>query len=161
MAWRPIFLLRDLMIALRVWAYRSTMGMDIGPGVKLSLQAHLDLTNPSGVHIGADTYIAFGAVILAHDMSRVLHTDTYVGANCFVGANAIIMPGVHVGDHCIVGSGAVVTRDVPTGSIVVGNPARIARSGISTGRWGVLTAAFAAAVAEEIAQKAEASDGHS
>jgi hypothetical protein len=43
----------------------------------------------------------------------------------FVGARAIIMPGVEVGDRCIIGAGSIVTRSVPSGAVAVGNPARI------------------------------------
>lgn len=116
--------------------------MDIHPDVKISLKANLDFTNPRGVHIDEGTYIAFRAVILAHDMSRLLHTNTYIGRNCFIGAHAIIMPGVRVGDGCIVGTGAVVTKDVPSHSIVVGNPAKVVRSGIKTVKWGILEGAY-------------------
>ena len=128
--------------------------MDIGKDVFVSLRARLDFTNPRGIHIGDGTYVAFNSVIFAHDMSRVLHTHTYVGSNCFIGAQAIVMPGVRVGDECIVGSGAVVTKDVPSGSIVAGNPAKIIRSGIRTIRWGILAEAYAAAVAREQMSKA-------
>jgi len=47
-----------------------------------------------------------------------------IGRDCWIGANAVILPGVHLGDRVIVGAGAVVTRDVPPGATVVGNPAR-------------------------------------
>ena len=96
-----------------------------------------------------DTYIAFDAVILAHDLTRLLHTDTYIGRNCFIGARSIIMPGIHIGDECIVGSGSVVTKDVPSHSIVGGNPARIIRSGIRTREWGILADAFEEAASIE------------
>ena len=139
---------RDTLIRGQLWFYRR-MGMDIGHDVQVSLRAQLDFTNPRGIHIGDGTYVAFDSVIFAHDMSRVWHTDTYVGANCFIGAQAIIMPGVRVGDECIVGSGAVVTKDVPSGSIVAGNPAKIIRSGIRTVQWGILAEAYEAAVARE------------
>ena len=132
------------------------MGMDIGKDVRVSLRARLDFTNPRGIHIGDGTYVAFDSVIFAHDMSRLLHTHTYVGSNCFIGAQAIIMPGVRVGDECIVGSGAVVTKDVPSGSIVAGNPAKIIRSGIRTIRWGILAEAHAAAVSSEQKLKTQA-----
>ena len=70
-------------------------------------------------------------------------------ANCFIGAQAIIMPGVRVGDECIVGSGAVVTKDVPPGSIVAGNPAKIIRSAYEPSNGGSLAEAHAAAIARE------------
>ena len=137
--------LRNTIISLQIWFLRRMLGMDIGKDVRISLRARLDFTNPRGIHIGDGTYVAFDSVIFAHDMSRLLHTHTYVGRNCFIGAQAIVMPGVRVGDQCIVGSGAVVTRDVPSGSIVAGNPAKIIRSGIRTVRWGILAEADAAA----------------
>jgi acetyltransferase-like isoleucine patch superfamily enzyme len=135
--------MRDGPIAVRLWFLRKILKMDIHPSAKISLKANLDLTNPMGVHIGKDTYIAFHAVILAHDMSRLIMTDTYVGQNCFIGAYSIVMPGVRIGDECIVGSGSVVTADVPSYSIVVGNPAKIIRSGIRTRKWGILEDAYA------------------
>jgi len=116
--------------------------MDIGKHVCISLRARMDFTNPRGVHIGEGTYVTFDSVILSHDMSRLMHLDTYIGKNCFIGAKAIIMPGVRVGDSCIVGSGAVVTKDVPSGSIVAGNPAQIVKTGIVTSRWGILKEAY-------------------
>jgi serine acetyltransferase len=123
--------------------------MDIHPTVKISLRANLDLTNPSGIHIDEGTYIAFHAVVFAHDMSRLIMTDTYIGKNCFIGSYSIIMPGVRVGDESVVGSGSVVTVDVPPHSIVGGNPAKILRSGIRTLKWGVIEDAYARAMATE------------
>jgi len=121
--------------------------MNVHPDVQISLKAHLDLTNPQGVHIDEGTLVAFGAVILSHDMARALSTDTYIGRNCFIGAHAIVLPGVRIGDGCIVASGSVVTKDVPANSIVGGNPAKIIRSNIRTRKWGVLEEAYLEAVA--------------
>lgn len=44
--------------------------------------------------------------------------------NAWIGASAIILPGVTVGENAIVAAGAVVTKDVPDNMIVGGNPAR-------------------------------------
>jgi acetyltransferase-like isoleucine patch superfamily enzyme len=140
---------RGLLMRARLFYFRKIMKMDIHPDVKISLKANLDQTNPGGVHIAEGTYIAFDAVVLAHDMSRVWHANTYIGQNCFIGARAVIMPGVRIGDQCIVGSGAVVTKDVPSQSIVVGNPAAVVRSGIRTLRWGILEDAYRDALAVE------------
>ncbi|WP_262269054.1 MULTISPECIES: type B chloramphenicol O-acetyltransferase [Microvirga] len=53
--------------------------------------------------------------------------DTVVGSDVWIGAEAMIMPGVRIGHGAIVGSRAVVTRDVEPYAIVVGNPARMTR----------------------------------
>jgi acetyltransferase-like isoleucine patch superfamily enzyme len=46
---------------------------------------------------------------------------------CYLGAGAMILPGVTVGEKAVVGAGAVVTRDVPPGVLVAGVPARVVR----------------------------------
>jgi acetyltransferase-like isoleucine patch superfamily enzyme len=43
----------------------------------------------------------------------------------WVGANAVILPGVTIGEHCVVAAGAVVTKDVPPHSLVAGVPAKV------------------------------------
>jgi len=111
-------------------------GMDIHPTVVMSLSARLDKTHPRGIHIGEGTYIAFDAAILAHDMTRALKTDTFIGRNCFIGARSIILPGVTIGDGSVVGSGSVVTKSVPPASVVAGNPAQIIKSGIEVLQFG-------------------------
>lgn len=60
---------------------------------------------------------------------RVVKTgEIHLKKKAWLGARAIILPGVTVGENAIVGSGAVVTKDVPDNSIVVGSPARVIRT---------------------------------
>ena len=48
-----------------------------------------------------------------------------IGDNVWLGAGAIVLPGVTIGDDTVVGAGAVVTRDLPAGVLAVGNPAKV------------------------------------
>lgn len=105
-------------------------GMDIDPTAQFSLSSKFDKTNPRGVHIGPESYIAFDAAILTHDLTRGLYLDTWIGRRCFIGARSIILPGVRIGDECVIGSGSVVTKDVLPNSLVAGNPAKVIRSNI-------------------------------
>ncbi len=88
--------------------------------------------------------------MLTHDFVGGYHRDTRIGARCFIGANAIILPGVSVGDQCIIGAGAVVTEDVPAHTMVAGNPAKMVRSGLSLGRHGRTMASTFEAIEIEI-----------
>lgn len=131
--------LRATILEMRRRYLVTLWGMDIHSCTLVSWKASLDRTYPKGVHIGEGTAVSFDAVILTHDHVRGRHCDTWIGKYCQIGARSMIMPGVRIGDHSIVGAGAIVTKDVPPGSIVVGNPARIIRTGIMTGQWGKMT----------------------
>lgn len=50
-----------------------------------------------------------------------------IGRNCWIGAGAILLPGVTIGDDSVIGAGSVVTKDVPSGVVAVGNPCRVMR----------------------------------
>ncbi len=51
-----------------------------------------------------------------------------LGDHCWIGMNAVILPGVELGERTVVGAGSVVTKSFPEGHCVIaGNPARILR----------------------------------
>lgn len=110
--------------------------MTIGKDVRISLKANLDKRNSKAIIIGDGSYLAFGATILCHDMSRNISKPVTIGKNCFIGANSIILPGVTIGDEVIVAAGAIVTKDVANNTIVAGNPAKPIRNNIKTIKWG-------------------------
>ena len=82
------------------------------------------------VKIGDNFISAPGSIILAHDASLIIHTgktrveETIIGNNVFLGANAVILPGVTIGDNCIIGAGAIVTKSFSENSVIIGNPAK-------------------------------------
>ena len=50
-----------------------------------------------------------------------------IGRNCWIGAGAVIVPGVTIGDNTVIGAGSVVTKDIPANVVAVGNPCRVMR----------------------------------
>ncbi len=128
--------LRHVLVTLKRAYYNRVWGMDLHPTCEFSLSARFDLTYPKGVHVGAESYVAFDVAILTHDRTRRMYRHTRIGRSCFVGGRSIIMPGVEIGDECVVGAGSVVTRNVPDRCIVAGNPARIIRRDIVVGPYG-------------------------
>jgi maltose O-acetyltransferase len=86
------------------------------------------------VTIGDRTQIGPGVQILAADHPRDLALrassvefgrPVRIGRNVWIGAGAIILPGVSTHDDAVVGAGSVVTRDVPAGATAFGNSARV------------------------------------
>ena len=50
-----------------------------------------------------------------------------IGSNVWIGAGAVILPGVRIGDNTVIGAGSVVTKDIPANVVAVGNPCRVLR----------------------------------
>jgi len=128
--------LRNVLVASRILIYRRIFKLDIHPSVRMSLSAKFDLTFPSGIHVGEDTYLAFNSRVLSHDRTRGLYLHTRIGRNCFIGGQSLILPGVEIGDGCVIGAGSVVTKSVPAGCVAAGNPAVVLREGIQVGKYG-------------------------
>jgi acetyltransferase-like isoleucine patch superfamily enzyme len=59
------------------------------------------------------------------DEQGVSTQQVTIGDDIWIGANAVVLPGVTVGNHCVIAAGAVVTKDVPPHSLVAGVPAKI------------------------------------
>ena len=59
------------------------------------------------------------------DEQGVSTSAVIIEDDIWVGANAVILPGVTIGRHSVVAAGAVVTKDVPPHSLVAGVPAKI------------------------------------
>ena len=88
----------------------------------------------NGIYIGDDTIFAPGVKIISanHDQSNfdvwLEAPPIRIGNRCWIGANAVILPGVELGDGCIVGAGSVVSKAMPSDSLVCGNPAEVIRT---------------------------------
>lgn len=117
---------------------RSPVYVDYGSNIKLGQGVFLNfgcvLLDVVSIEIGDETQIGPGVQILTADHPRDPREretgvewgiPVKIGRNVWIGAGALILPGVTVGDDAIIGAGAVVTRDVPKGATVAGNPARI------------------------------------
>jgi maltose O-acetyltransferase len=131
-------LLRELLAEVGEGAYiRPPFHCDYGYNISLGRGVFLNfncvILDVVRVTIGDGTQIGPGTQILTADHPRdpvqrraglEFGRPVTIGTNVWIGAAAIILPGVTVGDDAIVGAGAVVTRDVPKGATVVGNPAR-------------------------------------
>ena len=96
-------------------------------------------TNIGPVCIGSHVNLAQGITVTAlnHnftdadkriDEQGITTKPVVIGDDVWIGANAVILPGVAIGSHAVVAAGAVVTKDVPSRTLVGGVPAKVIRS---------------------------------
>jgi maltose O-acetyltransferase len=109
-------------------------GLKIGRNVYIMTPQDIDGNLCWLVSIGDDCVLSQDVLILAHDASTEKHlgynkiSKVTIGCRTYIGARAIILPGVNIGDDVIIGAGSVVTHDIPNNSVAVGNPARVIKS---------------------------------
>lgn len=103
-----------------------------------NVYANFNLTCVDDTHIYIGDFTMFGPnVTLATAGHPILpelrerglqyNMPIHIGKNCWIGAGAVILPGITLGDNVVVGAGSVVTKDLPSNVVAVGNPCRILR----------------------------------
>ncbi|MDX2175207.1 MAG: acyltransferase [Candidatus Sumerlaeia bacterium] len=112
------------------WPRRVRLGAETFPGDS----PHCYINAMNGIVVGDRTNIGPGAGLVSanHDPAdnkRYLPAPPIrIGRDCWIGMNAVVLPGVTLGDRTVVGAGAVVTKSFPEGDCVVaGNPARVVK----------------------------------
>lgn len=105
-------------------------------GKNVTINFNVSFVDDGSIYIGDETMIGPNVSIITaqHPVSPGLRAyslqynkPVHIGKRVWLGAGAIILPGITVGDNSIVGAGSVVTHDVEENTIVVGNPARVLR----------------------------------
>lgn len=83
------------------------------------------------ITIGENVWIAQNVGIITENHNP-LNPDEHlpaknveIGDSCWIGMNAVILPGVKLGPHTIVGAGSIVTHSFEGKCIIAGNPAKI------------------------------------
>ena len=85
--------------------------------------------------VNLDEIVKLTAVTLAtvgHPVNPAMREYMYtapikIGNNCWIGANAVICPGVEIGPNSVIGAGSVVVDNIPENCVAAGNPCRVIR----------------------------------
>ncbi len=97
---------------------------------------NLTLVDDTHIYVGDHTMLGPNVTIASagHPILPELREKTYqynfpvrIGRNCWIGAGAVIVPGVTIGDDTVIGAGSVVTKDIPSGVVAAGVPCRVIR----------------------------------
>lgn len=111
-------------------------GKHVHFGKNVYANFNLTMVDDGHIYVGDSTMFAPGVIVATagHPILPELRETVYqynmpvhIGKNCWIGAGAIILPGVTIGDQVVVGAGSVVTKDLPSNVVAVGNPCRVVR----------------------------------
>ena len=96
----------------------------------------LTLVDDTHIYVGDKTLIGPNVTIATagHPVDSELRAiptqfnmPVRIGKNCWIGAGAVILPGVSIGDNTVIGAGSIVTKNIPANVVAVGNPCRVLR----------------------------------
>lgn len=117
--------------------FRANWGghhLHLGSGVYVNF--NLTLVDDGHIYVGDKVMIGPNVTITTanHPIDPGLRArglqynkDVWIGENAWIGAGAVIMPGVHVGKNTVIGGGSIVTKDIPDNAVAAGNPCRVLR----------------------------------
>jgi acetyltransferase-like isoleucine patch superfamily enzyme len=120
----------------KVWCgYRKTLVTGWGRvrvGDRVFINSGAVVFSVVGVTIGDDVALANEAYVMDSDSHGiegrpVKEAPVVIGDGSWIGARAMVLPGVTIGRRCLVAAGAIVSRDIPDNTLVAGNPARVVR----------------------------------
>lgn len=111
-------------------------GRHVHFGENIYANFNLTLVDDTHIYIGDSTMLGPNVTIATagHPILPELRREGYqynasvrIGKNCWIGAGAVILPGVTIGDDTVIGAGSIVTRDIPSYVVAAGNPCKVLR----------------------------------
>lgn len=105
---------------------------------RTALGSRSEIYNLGPISIGERTIIAQYAYLCngTHDFNDekmpLVVGNMSIGDDAFIGAKAIILPGLSIGNRCIIGAGSVVTKNIMGNEIWAGNPAKFIKKRLNT-----------------------------
>lgn len=114
--------------------FYTVFGQFIQLGKNVFINSSCTFLDRGGITIEDDVFVGPNVSLITenHPEDPELRHSVYtkpivIRRNAWIGAGAIVLPGVTIGKNAIVGAGAIVTKDVPDDAMVAGNPAKFIR----------------------------------
>lgn len=112
------------------WGLNTHLGNNVYANFNLTLVDDAEIFIGDSVMIGPNVVIATAGHPVNPELRLKVaqfNIPVHIEKNVWIGAGAIILPGVTVGENSVIGAGSVVTKDIPPNVVAVGNPCRVLR----------------------------------
>lgn len=111
------------------YGYNIVSGQNVYFNVNCVVLDTMKITIGNNVFFGPNTHIYTAAHPVDAISRRKIEFSkpVYIGNDCWIGGNSVILPGVSIGNGCTIGAGSVVTKNIPDNCLAVGNPAKVIR----------------------------------
>ncbi len=112
------------------WGRNTHLGSNVYANFNLTLVDDTDVYIGDSVMFGPNVTIATAGHPIDPELRRKVaqfNIPVRIGNNVWIGAGAVILPGITIGDDSVIGAGSIVTKDIPAGVVAVGNPCRVLR----------------------------------
>lgn len=116
--------------------YANWSGHHVHMGNNVYANFNFTIVDDGEVYIGDHVMIGPNVTIATaghpvkpdlREMGIQYNLPVHIGNNVWIGAGAIILPGVTIGENTVIGAGSIVTKDIPANVVAVGNPCRVLR----------------------------------
>ena len=112
------------------WGCNTHFGNNVYANFNLTLVDDTDIYVGDSVMFGPNVTVATAGHPVEPELRRKVaqfNIPVHIGSNVWIGAGAVILPGVHIGDNTVIGAGSIVTKDIPANVVALGNPCRVLR----------------------------------
>lgn len=113
------------------WAGKNVhFGNNVYANFNLTLVDDADIYVGDSVMFGPNVTVATAGHPIEPSLREKVgqfNVPVKIGNNVWIGAGAIVMPGVTIGDNTVIGAGSVVTKDIPANVVAVGSPCKVLR----------------------------------
>lgn len=112
------------------WGINTHFGNNVYANFNLTLVDDCDIYVGDSVMFGPNVTVAVAGHPIDPGLRRKVaqfNIPVRIGNNVWIGAGAVILPGVTIGDNSVIGAGSIVTKDIPANVVAVGNPCRVLR----------------------------------
>ena len=112
------------------WGCHTHFGRGVYANLNLTLVDDGEIFVGDNVMFAPNVTIATAGHPVDPDLRRraaQFNLPVRIGDNVWIGAGAVVLPGVNIGENSVIGAGSVVTKDIPPNVVAVGNPCRVLR----------------------------------